>query len=117
MPTPNSIDLIELPATDAATLETTRDFYAGVFGWSFTSYGPEYVDTSDSSVAFGINSIDEKRQAAPLPVLYVSDLVAVRDAIAASGGRILHDIYDFPGGRRFHFVDPAGNELAAWSEA
>lgn len=116
MPTPNSIDLVEFPAAGPEAVESARAFYSGVFGWSFTSYGPEYVDTRDSGTALGVNGTGEKQQAAPLPVLYVTDLVATREAVVAAGGAVVHDIYDFPGGRRFHFTDPSGNELAAWSE-
>ena len=116
MTKPNSVDLIELPAGDAAAVEAARAFYSSVFGWTFTSYGPTYVDTADGGTTFGINGIAEGRQAAPLAVLYVAGLEGTRDAVVAAGGRVLADIYAFPGGRRFHFVDPAGNELAAWSE-
>jgi len=117
MPEHNHIDLVELPAADAASLAATRAFYSDVFGWTFTSYGDEYVDTRDSGVALGVNAIDDaQHQRAALAVLYVSDLEGARQAVAASCGTILHDIYSFPGGRRFHFVDPAGNELAVWSE-
>ncbi|MET0812800.1 MAG: VOC family protein [Microbacterium sp.] len=118
MPTSNRIDLIELRADGADSVRAARDFYASAFGWDFTAYGPEYVDTTGSGTVLGINGTigDPKLQAAPLAVLYVDDLEGARDAVLAAGGVVLHDIYAFPGGRRFHFVDPAGNELAAWSE-
>lgn len=116
MPVPNSVDLIELPAKGAAAVETSRAFYSAVFGWTFTSYGPEYIDTREGQTALGVNGSDDRQQAAPLPVVYVTDLVATRASIVKAGGRVLHDIYSFPGGRRFHFVDPNGNELAAWSD-
>ncbi|MCW3493179.1 VOC family protein [Microbacterium sp. SSM24] len=117
MPTHNHIDLIEFPAADPATLAAARAFYEDAFGWSFTDYG-EYYDTADSGVVAGINGIaDERQQRMPLTVIYVADLDAARAAVAASGGTIVHEIYGFPGGRRFHFADPAGNELAVWSEA
>ncbi|MDY0908338.1 VOC family protein [Microbacterium sp. CFBP9034] len=116
MPTHNQIDLIEFRAADAATLAAARGFYESAFGWSFTDYG-EYLDTPDSGVVAGINAVaDDHQQQMPLTVLYVTDLEAARDLVAESGGRIIHDIYGFPGGRRFHFADPAGNELAAWSD-
>ncbi|MFK4835694.1 VOC family protein [Microbacterium sp. ZW T2_14] len=116
MPENNRIDLVELPAADAAALTTAREFYESAFGWTFTAYGEGYADTSDSGVALGLNgSADETQQAAALPVLFVDDLEAARSRVTASGGTIRHDIYGFPGGRRFHFVDPAGNELAVWS--
>ncbi|GAA5090519.1 VOC family protein [Microbacterium yannicii] len=116
MPENNRIDLVELPAADPAALTAAREFYESAFGWTFTSYGDGYADTSDSGVAFGLNgSADSTQQAAALPVLFVDDLEAARARVAESGGTIRHDIYGFPGGRRFHFVDPAGNELAVWS--
>lgn len=117
MPTHNQIDLIEFPASDHEALEAARAFYEDAFGWSFTDYG-EYYDTSDSGVVAGFNGVtDAHHQKMPLTVIYVSDLEAARAKVEASGGSILHDIYGFPGGRRFHFTDPAGNELAVWSEA
>lgn len=118
MSTHNQIDLIEFPVADGETLKAARTFYESVFGWSFTDYG-EYFDTSDSGVVLGINGVsaDEHRQKMPLAVLYATDLDAARAKVEASGGTIVHEIYGFPGGRRFHFTDPAGNELAVWSEA
>ncbi|ACZ30707.1 Glyoxalase/bleomycin resistance protein/dioxygenase [Xylanimonas cellulosilytica DSM 15894] len=117
MPEHNHIDLVELPAADPSALRAARDFYASAFGWSFTEYGDGYTDTPGSGVTLGVNAIpDEHQQRSPLTVLYVADLEAARQAVADAGGTILHDVYAFPGGRRFHFVDPAGNELAAWSE-
>lgn len=117
MPTHNQIDLIEFPARDGEALAASRAFYEDAFGWSFTDYG-EYYDTSDSGVVAGINGVaDEYHQSMPLAVIYVTDLEAARGKVEASGGKILHEIYGFPGGRRFHFTDPAGNELAVWSEA
>jgi len=117
MPEHNRIDLVELPASDASAVGAVRAFYESAFGWTFTAYGDAYVDTSDSGVTLGVNGFpDERQQRAPLTVLYVSDLEAARQRVLDAGGRIVHDIYGFPGGRRFHFTDPAGNELAAWSE-
>jgi len=116
MPENNRIDLIELPVADHAALRAARAFYEAVFGWGFTSYGDGYADTTHSGVAFGLNgSADDTQQRGPLPVLFVDDLEAARTRVTTSGGIIRHDIYAFPGGRRFHFVDPAGNELAVWS--
>ena len=117
MPTSQHLDLVELTAAGPAAVAATRAFYSGAFGWTFTSYGDEYVDTADSGITIGINGIvDARQQRAPLAVLYVADLEATRQAVLDAGGTLLHDIYAFPGGRRFHFVDPGGNELAAWSE-
>ncbi len=117
MPTHNQIDLVEFPAADTATLKAARGFYENAFGWRFTDYG-EYLDTSDSGVVAGINAIaDAQQQRMPMAVVYVTDLEQARERVIAAGGRIIHDTYGFPGGRRFHFADPAGNELAVWSEA
>jgi predicted enzyme related to lactoylglutathione lyase len=116
MPTHNQVDLVEFPAADAATLKAAHGFYQEAFGWRFTDYG-EYLDTSDSGVVAGINAIaDDKQQRMPMVVVYVTDLEQARERVTAAGGRLIHDIYAFPGGRRFHFSDPAGNELAVWSE-
>src|SRR5690242_12184206 len=117
MPTHNQIDLIEFPVGDAETLTASRAFYESVFGWRFTDYG-EYLDSADSGVTAGFNAVsaDAHKQRMPLAVLYVADLKAARGAVESAGGAIVHDIYPFPGGRRFHFADPAGNELAVWSE-
>jgi uncharacterized protein len=117
MPTHNQIDLVEFPAVDAATLKTARAFYEEAFAWTFTDYG-EYLDTSDSGVTAGFNAVaDGRRQRMPLAVVYVTDLERSREEVTAAGGRLIHDIYGFPGGRRFHFEDPAGNELAVWSDS
>lgn len=117
MPEHNRIDLIELPAADPAAVRAARSFYESAFGWRFVDYGDAYVDTAGSGLTLGVNGFaDETQPRMPLTVLYVEDLEAARAAVTAAGGAIRHDIYAFPGGRRFHFVDPAGNELAAWSE-
>jgi predicted enzyme related to lactoylglutathione lyase len=113
----NAVDLVELAAADAASLAAARDFYTAAFGWSFTAYGPEYADTQSGGVAVGLNAVDDAhRHTAPLLVVKVADVDAARDATLAAGGALVHDVYDFPGGRRFHVTDPAGNEIAAWSE-
>ena len=116
MPTHNQIDLVEFPIADAAALATSRGFYEAAFQWTFTDYG-QYLDTSDSGTVAGFNAVaDAHRQSMPLVVIYVDDLEAARARVTDAGGALLHDIYAFPGGRRFHFTDPAGNELAVWSE-
>ena len=79
------LDYLEMPAT-GATLDRAKAFYSRAFGWAFTSYGDEYVDTADSGLVLGVNGIaDERQQAAPLAVLYVSDLAAARDLISRHG--------------------------------
>jgi len=108
------IDYVELPSVTAH--ELTRGFYSKAFGWQFTDYGPDYSATTSGDVDLGLNGQPDEALAAPLPVIKVDDLEAVFDAVAAAGGVISRAIFPFPGGRRFHFIDPSGSELAAWSE-
>jgi len=108
------IDYVELPSVTAH--ELTRGFYAKAFGWQFTDYGPDYAATTSSDVNVGLNGQPDDAVAAPLPVVRVDDLDATLDAVAAAGGVISRPIFAFPGGRRFHFIDPSGSELAAWSD-
>ena len=108
------IDYVELPSVTAH--ELTRGFYAKAFGWQFTDFGPDYAATTSGDVDLGLNGQPDEALAAPLPVIRVDDLEAVLDAVAAAGGVISRSIFAFPGGRRFHFIDPSGSELAVWSE-
>jgi uncharacterized protein len=107
-----TIDYIEFGATD---IEATKRFYADCFGWKFTDYGPDYVAFEDGRLSGGFTT-QSKPGGAPLVVLYVADLERIRASVVAQRGRIVRDIFSFPGGRRFHFLDPNGNELAVWSE-
>jgi predicted enzyme related to lactoylglutathione lyase len=107
------IDYIEFPADDVAR---TKAFYAGVFGWKFTDYGPDYTSFEDGRLAGGFAKKDRVAQGGPLVVIYAADLAAMEAAVQASGGKIVKATFSFPGGRRFHFTDPSGNELAVWSE-
>ena len=109
------IDYVELPSATAH--ELTRAFYAKAFGWTFTDYGPDYSATTSGDVDMGLNGQPEEALAAPLPVIRVDDLEAALDAVMKSGGVIAKAIYSFPGGRRFHFIDPSGSELAVWQSA
>jgi len=104
------IDYVELPGRDVAA---TKDFYAKAFGWAFTDYGPTYAAFSEG-LDGGFQGDDPP--AKPLVVLYATDLEAMAAKVAAAGGSITVPIFPFPGGRRFHFTDPAGNELAVWGE-
>jgi len=108
------IDYVELPSVTAH--ELTRGFYAKAFGWQFTDYGPDYAATTSGDVNVGLNGQPDDALAEPLPVVRVDDLDATLDAVAAAGGVISRPIFAFPGGRRFHFIDPSGSELAAWSD-
>lgn len=105
------LDYIELPGGD---LPASKAFYGAAFGWTFTDYGPEYA-AFDEGMDGGLDvQPDAVRQ--PLPILYARDLEAMLAKVKAAGGGVIKPIFAFPGGRRFHFRDPAGNELAVWSE-
>ena len=109
----NQIDYIELPATD---IPTTKRFYDAAFGWKFTDYGTEYTSFHDGRMAGGFTTETPAPSRGLLLVLYAADLAAAQKRITGAGGKIVKEIFDFPGGRRFHFTDPNGNELAVWSE-
>lgn len=109
----NTIDYIEFSAPD---LEAVKRFYNRCFGWHFTDYGPDYVSFDQSGVAGGFRRSEEPVPHGVLVVLYHDDLEAIRAVVEHAGGRITAPIFSFPGGRRFHFLDPAGNQLAIWSE-
>jgi predicted enzyme related to lactoylglutathione lyase len=109
----NQIDYIELPASD---IEKTKSFYGSVFGWKFTDYGPGYTSFHDGRMAGGFTKESPAPGSGVLLVIYSKDLAAAEQKIQAAGGRIVREIFSFPGGRRFHFTDPNGNELAVWSE-
>ena len=108
------INYIEFKAAD---LEAVKSFYGSCFGWEFVDYGPDYVAfTKASGLDGGFAKTDEPIANGVLIVLYHEDLVAIKAAVEEHGGSISQDIFSFPGGQRFHFIDPAGNELAIWSE-
>jgi predicted enzyme related to lactoylglutathione lyase len=110
----HKINYIEFAST---SIERSKQFYSYVFGWSFEDWGPEYI--SFSATGAGIDGgfrLGEPQPGSPLIVLYATDLGETEKAIVAAGGAITVPIFEFPGGRRFHFSDGAGNELAAWSE-
>jgi predicted enzyme related to lactoylglutathione lyase len=113
--THHAIDYIEIAVTD---MDAAKSFYTSAFGWSLVDYGPEYAGIQgDGKEAGGLRLDSEVRAGGPLVILYSEDLEGSVDAITAAGGTIQRPIYAFPGGRRFHFADPAGNELAVWSDA
>ena len=111
--TDNHINYLEFKAKD---LEEIKKFYTSVFNWVFTDYGPDYTSFSESGLSGGFERTDENMVNGALAVLYHRDLPQVKSKIVKAGGRITRDIFSFPGGRRFHFSDPSGNELAVWSE-
>ncbi len=107
------VDYVEFPSTD---LEQTKRFYSEVFGWQFTDWGPEYVSFNDGRSNGGFTTLSEMKPGGALVVLYALDLVEIQEAIKKAGGKIVKELFPFPGGRRFHFSDPSGNELAVWSD-
>jgi predicted enzyme related to lactoylglutathione lyase len=108
------IDYVELPSATAH--ELTRAFYAKAFGWEFADYGPTYSATTNGTTDVGLQGDPDDALSAPLPVIRVDDLEGAFDAVGKAGGVIARPIFAFPGGRRFHFIDPSGSELAVWSE-
>ncbi len=108
------LDYLELPAT-GATLDSVKAFYSAAFAWSFTDYGPTY-SAFDQGLDGGFQAEAAEAPSKPLPVLYSEDLEATLESVREAGGQIVRPMFDFPGGRRFHFTDPAGNELAVWGE-
>jgi predicted enzyme related to lactoylglutathione lyase len=108
------IDYVEFPTTD---IQETRRFYEATFGWTFKDYGSSYTSFHDGRMAGGFQKVDAMPGGGPLVVLYAVDLAAAEAAVREHGGRIVREAFSFPGGRRFHFSDPSGNELAVWSES
>lgn len=110
-----TINYIEFPLVDAAE---TKRFYETVFGWEFQDWGPNYLSFSGAGIDGGFNGEDKAPVQSPgaLVILFAEDLEKILAEVKAAGATILREIYTFPGGRRFHFTDPNGNELAIWSE-
>ncbi len=110
------INYVEFPAKD---LVATKKFFAEAFGWSFVDYGPEYVSFSDEGINGGFFKSDLSSSTATgsaLIVFYSNNLQQTQAKIENAGGSIIKPIFTFPGGRRFHFTDPNGNEYAVWSD-
>jgi len=103
------INFVELPVADTAA---AKAFYETTFGWALTGFGPTYASTMTGEVDLGLQGDAADATRAPLPVIAVVDLDAWPAKIAAAGGTVVVPIFAFPGGRRFHFTDPSGNELA-----
>ncbi|MGH3449352.1 MAG: VOC family protein [Haloechinothrix sp.] len=115
----HAIDYVELTVTD---LEQAKRFYAAAFGWKFSDYGPEYAGIQnpqgESAPEVGGLRLDkDTRTGGPLILLYSADLDQTLSAVHDAGGRVVNGPYEFPGGRRFHFQDPSGNELGVWATA
>jgi predicted enzyme related to lactoylglutathione lyase len=107
------IDYIELSVTDVAV---AKGFYGAAFGWRFEDYGPDYASFADGRLSGGFTKAGAVRQGGPLIVIFAVDLEAAEKRVRAAGGTIVRPTFSFPGGRRFHFSDPSGNELAVWSD-
>ncbi len=111
MPPIARVDYVELWSEST---ESMKAFYGEAFGWTFTDFGPDYTEFQDVRAAGGFTATEKKFK--PLVILYAEDLDAARAGVLAAGGEILGPDHEFPGGRRFHFKDPAGNELAVWTK-
>ncbi len=109
----NHINYIEFKAVD---ITATKRFYHECFGWEFTDYGSDYVAFKHSGIEGGFERTDGEIQQGALVVLYHEDLESALQTVVEAGGLISKEIFSFPGGRRFHFKDPSGNELAVWSD-
>ena len=106
------LNYVELPVADAPA---SARFFEAAFGWAMTAYGPFYAATTTGDVDLGLQGHAPSATAAPLPVIHVDDLDAAEAAVIAAGGAITAAQFDFPGGRRYHFREPGGCELAVWT--
>ncbi len=104
------LNYVELPVND---IGAARTFYESVFGWSMIAFAPTYAATLTGDTDVGLQGDASEATKAPLPVIEVDDLEAALAAVQEAGGTIVRPIFAFPGGRRFQFLDPAGNEIAA----
>ena len=106
------IDNIEFNVTDIAR---SKAFYGAAFDWQFTDYGPTYTEFTDGRLTGGFTTGEEVRPGGPLVILYADDLDATQQRLLAAGAQISRQTFSFPGGSRFHFIDPDGYELAVWT--
>jgi uncharacterized protein len=109
----NRIDYIELKVAD---IRRSKAFYGTAFGWTFTDFGATYCEFADGRLTGGLTTNGLPIPGGPLVILYATDLAAAQRRVEAAGGRISKPIFSFPGGHRFHFLDPDGYELAVWSK-
>lgn len=115
----HAIDYVEVSVTDLAR---AKSFYADAFGWEFNDYGPQYAGIRGASGGVGdevggLRVDSQVRTGGPLVLLYSAALDDTLGAVTAAGGQVVAPPYAFPGGRRFEFLDPSGNQLGVWSEA
>jgi uncharacterized protein len=106
------IDNIEFNVND---IGRTKAFYGAAFGWTFTDFGPEYCEFTDGRLKGGFTTLGAVRPGGPLVILYADDLAAAQQRLEKADAKIVKPVFAFPGGRRFHFQDPDGYELAVWS--
>jgi len=112
----NSINYVEIPSIN---LSATKDFFSEVFGWEFKNYGPEYMAIHKAGLDGGFYKSDQvvnTNNGSILVVIYSNELETTQAKVESAGGKIIKPIFAFPGGRRFHFCDPNGNEYAVWSD-
>jgi len=110
------IDYVEFPAVD---LEKTKEFFRQAFGWTFEDFGPTYTAFADQGLDGGFYQSELQSQAdkgGALIVFYSEDIEATLQKVTAAGGKINKPIFSFPGGRRFHFIEPSGNEFSVWAD-
>lgn len=111
---PLRIDYVEFATRDVAA---AKKFYTAAFGWRFTDYGPDYTSFSDGRLAGGFFAAsDAPAKTNPLIVIFAANLEAAAERVLRAGGKMVKPAFEFPGGRRFHFTDPNGLELAVWSD-
>lgn len=116
MPHNEKLNYVEYPAKD---LKATKQFFNHAFGWTFEDYGPDYTAFSEQGLDGGFYQSELKASTASgsaLLVLLSNNLETSLEKVKLAGGKICQDIFLFPGGRRFHFIEPSGNELAVWSK-
>jgi predicted enzyme related to lactoylglutathione lyase len=110
------INYLEFPARD---IEKTRSFFSTVFGWTFADYGPDYIAFANEGINGGFYRSDlncSTANGSALVIFYSNNLEQTQRKVEAAGGSIIKPVFTFPGGRRFHFSDPNGNEYAVWSD-
>ncbi len=111
-PGDKTINYVEFAVSD---IPRAKAFYGAAFGWTFTDFGSSYCEFTDGAMKGGFEATGAPApHGGPLVVLYGRDLTALARAVVAAGGKISRPVFDFPGGKRFHFIDPEGYELAVW---
>ena len=116
MPAHEKINYVEFPSQDIAA---TKRFFKAAFGWTFVDYGPDYIAFSNEGLDGGFyksEKVASTQHGSALIVFYSKELESTRHKVETAGGAIVKPIFSFPGGRRFHFADPNGNEYAVWSD-